>query len=100
MTKLRLVLPVKALRTLYYSMIHPHLLCGITIWGTAFKSYLKRLSNLQNRTITQMIGFHWQSNAAVIWQYPLSPLLHFSRKSRFSFQVFLRMFLIVHFFNF
>ena len=51
MTKLRHVLPAKALCTLYYSMIHPHLLCGITIWGTTFKSYLKRLSSLQNRAI-------------------------------------------------
>ena len=31
---------------------------------------------------------------------PLSPLLHFSRKSSFSFQVYLRMFLLVDLFNF
>ena len=39
-------------------------------------------------------------STAVIWRNPLSPLLHFSRKSSFSFQVFLGMFLIVDFFNF
>ena len=39
-----------------------------------------------------------QASSAIIWQNPLSPLLHFSRKSRFSFQVFLRMFLIVDFY--
>ena len=33
MCKLRNVLPPKALLVLYYSMIHPHLLYGITIWG-------------------------------------------------------------------
>ena len=38
--------------------------------------------------------------SAVIWQNPISSQLHFSGKSRFSFQVFLRMFLIVDFFNF
>ena len=38
MTELRHVLPVKALRTLYYSMIHPHLLYGMAIWGATFKS--------------------------------------------------------------
>ena len=63
MTKLRHVLPVKALHTLYYSMIHPHLLYGIAIWGTIFKSYLKRLSNLQNRAMKQIVDCHWQSNA-------------------------------------
>ena len=44
-------------------MIHPHLLYGITIWGTTFKSYLKRLSSLQNRAIKQIVDCHWQSNA-------------------------------------
>ena len=33
MCKLRNLLPPKALLVLYYSMIHPHLLYGITIWG-------------------------------------------------------------------
>ena len=55
MTKLRHVLPAKALCTLYYSMIHTHLLYGIAILGTTFKSYLKRLSNLQNRAIKQIV---------------------------------------------
>ena len=63
MTKLRHVLLVKALRTLYYSMIHPHLLYGIAIWGTTFTSYLKRLSIFRNRAIKQIVGCHWQRNA-------------------------------------
>ena len=40
------------------------------------------------------------NNSAVIWQNPLSPLLHFSRKSSFTFQVFSKMFLIADFFWF
>ena len=63
MTKLKHVLPIKALRALYYSMIRLHLLYGIVILGTIVKSYLKRLSNLQNRAIKQIVGCHWQSNA-------------------------------------
>ena len=63
MTKLTQVLPAKALCTLYYSMIHPHLLYGIAIWGATFKSYLKRFSSLQNRAIKQIVDCHWQSNA-------------------------------------
>ena len=63
MTKLKHVLPAKVLCTLYYSIIHPHLLYGIAIWGTTFKSYLKRLSSLQNRAIKQIVDCHRQSNA-------------------------------------
>ena len=48
---------------LYFYMIHPHLLYGIAIWGTTFKSYLKRLSNLPNRVIKQIVGCHWQSSS-------------------------------------
>ena len=66
---IRLVVPVKALRTLSYSMIHPHLLYDIAIWGTAFKSYFKRFSNLQNRAIKQIVGCHWQSNANPYYAY-------------------------------
>ena len=44
-------------------MIHPHLLYGIAIWGTTFKSYLKRLSSLQNRAIKQIVDCYRQSNA-------------------------------------
>ena len=40
------------------------------------------------------LSFH---STAVIWQNLLSPLLHFSRKSSFGSQVFLRMFLIADF---
>ena len=44
-------------------MILPHLLYGIAIWGTTFKSYLKRFSSLQNRAIKKIVDCHWQSNA-------------------------------------
>jgi len=36
MTKLRHILPSKALRTLYYCMIHLYLLYSIVIWGTTY----------------------------------------------------------------
>jgi len=43
--KLRHTLPLKALRNLYYSMVHPHLLYGIAIWGNTYDKYLKKTSN-------------------------------------------------------
>ena len=41
--KLRHLLPKPALHNLYYSMIHPDLLYGITVWENAFDKHLKRL---------------------------------------------------------
>ena len=34
LAKLRRVLPLQDLQNLYYSLIHPHLLYGIIIWGS------------------------------------------------------------------
>ena len=45
MCKLKNVLPPKALLVLYYSMIHPHVLYSITIWGNTYEKYLKKIEN-------------------------------------------------------
>ena len=61
MYKLRNVLPPKVLLVLYYSMIHPHLLYGITIWGNTYEKYLKRLRTLQNKAVKVLGGGRWRT---------------------------------------
>jgi len=39
--KLRHTLPATALHNLYYSIIHPHLLYGIVMWGSCYEKHLK-----------------------------------------------------------
>ena len=58
-SKLKQVFPISALRTLYYSMIHPHLLYGIVIWGSTFKTYLGKLSVLQNKALRIVARGNW-----------------------------------------
>ena len=41
----------KILRILYYSLFYPHIKYGIVIWGSTYKSYLKRLEVIQNKAI-------------------------------------------------
>ena len=50
-TKLKQVLPRKTLRSLYYTLIHPYLLYGITIWRNTYKTHLKRIKSLQNKAV-------------------------------------------------
>ena len=64
LSKLRHVLPLKALQNLYYSLIYPHLLYGIIIWGNTYEMYLKRLTTLQNRAVKISLGAHWRDNTA------------------------------------
>ena len=49
--KAKLVLNTKHLTTLYYALIYPHLLYGITLWGNTYNLYLNRLVVLQKRVI-------------------------------------------------
>ena len=60
--KLCHILPKSALRNLYHSMIHPHLLYGITVWGNAFDKHLKRLATLQNKAVKLISGAQWRDH--------------------------------------
>jgi len=57
------VLPSTALRNLYYSLIHPHLQQGITIWINTYDKYLKRLIELQNKALKIVAGGRWHDHA-------------------------------------
>jgi hypothetical protein len=39
------------LRTLYYSLIHPHPLYGILLWGNAYKKDIQKLEVLQKKSL-------------------------------------------------
>ena len=60
--KLRHVLPKSGLRNLYYSVIHPHLLYKITVWGNAFDKRLKRLTTLQNKAVKLISVAQWHDH--------------------------------------
>jgi len=51
MYKLRIVLPEKSLTTVYYTLIKPHLLYGIAVWGASYKTRLNRLQVLQTKSV-------------------------------------------------
>ena len=51
LSKLRFLFPSSTLLLLYFTLIHPHLLYGLPLWGCTFGSYLKKLQSLQNKAI-------------------------------------------------
>ena len=56
-SKLRNILPFTALRKLYYSMVHSHLIHGIVVWGNTYDNHLKRLIIiLQNKAVEIVSG--------------------------------------------
>ena len=54
-SKLRHYLPTSAILQIYYSLIHTHLLYGLIVWGSTYKSKLKKLLSLQNKAV-KLIG--------------------------------------------
>ena len=55
-SKLKQVLSASALRTLNYSLIYSLFLYGIVIWSSTFKTYLGKLSVLQNKALRIIAG--------------------------------------------
>ena len=43
MYKLRLFLPLKVLKDVYYSLIYSHIIYAIEVWGSAFKTELNKI---------------------------------------------------------
>ena len=51
LNKLKCYFPNKILLQLYHALIYPHLLYAIPIWGSTYKSYLHKISMLQNKVV-------------------------------------------------
>ena len=51
MIKLRLYLPIETLTTLYYALVHSHILYGLPVWAATYNTYLNKLRKLQNKAI-------------------------------------------------
>ena len=48
---------------LYYFILHSYFQYGIIIWGSTFKSYLKKLNTLQNKAVKIITGGSWRKRA-------------------------------------
>ena len=60
--KLNKVLPISALKTLYYALVHPLLFYGIIIWGSTNNSYLTKLRSIQNKTLKAIGHLGWRTS--------------------------------------
>ena len=50
-SRVKNILPVKSLKTLYFALVHPHLLYCLPIYSCTTTKNLKRISKLQNKAI-------------------------------------------------
>ena len=61
-------LPADCLKTLYYSLIHPHLSYGLLAWGNASKTALLSSVSLQKRAIRIICNSNYKSHTEPLFK--------------------------------
>ena len=54
--KIKNFAPRRILTTLYYSMVYPFLIYGISLWGATFKTHLTKLFRTQKKVVRAIVG--------------------------------------------
>ena len=62
------LLPIKPLKSLYYTLIHPYLNYGTILWGSAAKSNFKKLQTLQNKAIRNITNSKYNASTLPLYQ--------------------------------
>ena len=63
LNKLKCSFPKEILLLLYHALIYPHILFAIPIWGSTYKSYLHKISILQNKAVKIVTQTKWNFSA-------------------------------------
>ena len=59
MNRLKKTIPTPSMRILYNSFIFPHLSYGVEAWGSTVQKNLKRIKNIQKKSIRCISRSHW-----------------------------------------
>ena len=60
--KVKGVLSRKHLTSLYYALVYPHLLYGITMWGNTYQVYLTKLMTTQKKIVRCIAGAYFNAH--------------------------------------
>ena len=69
LAKVKPFLNTPALRQLYFALFHSHLQYGLLTWSSTFKSYLKKISVLQNKAVKIVGGGKWMEKATPFYSH-------------------------------
>ena len=51
MYQLRPFVNVNIMKSVYYSIIYPHLIYGLQVWGSSFKTELEKMNIMQKKAV-------------------------------------------------
>ena len=88
LAKLKPCLISKALLSLYYAIFHSHLQYGLITWSSTFKTYLKKVSIIQNKAVKIVRGGNYCDRTTPFYsKLRLLKLVDMVRKGAFYVQV-------------
>ena len=61
--RLKHIVPIDSLKSLYYALAYPHLLYGIIIWGSTFKKYTDKLFVLQKKIVRSILKCDYNAHS-------------------------------------
>ena len=62
LNRVKNILPIPSMQTLYNSLIFPHFSYGLETWGTCNKKFLKRIITIQKKAVRSISKSHWLSH--------------------------------------
>ena len=62
------LLPLKQLKSLYYTLMHPYLNYGTILWGSAVQNSLKKIQVLQNKAIRNITNSKYNASATPLYK--------------------------------
>ena len=60
--KIKHFAPKRIMKTLYYLMVYPYLIYGITLWGATYKSSVNKLIVMQKKVIRAMVSAKYNAH--------------------------------------
>ena len=69
LSKVKHTLPKTTLLQLYYTLVHPLLLHGITAWGNSYPTYLQKLQVLQNKAVRIISESHPRDHLTPVYAF-------------------------------
>ncbi len=58
----KLFVPARILRMLYYTLVYPHILYGITLWSAAYEIHLSKINVLHKKIIRSMCNVNYNDH--------------------------------------
>ena len=87
--KMRTLVPMETLRTLYYAFVYPHMNYCIEVWGKTYDKYTDSIIKLQKRIVRIMTFSHFQAHSEPLFkQMKILPLkkIYMLSVSKFMFK--------------